>query len=251
MKKLGIGVGIIALALGIVFTLINTGTICFHKYSSPTCTQNAICIKCGKLGDPALGHSIHVATCTEPAYCDRCGITQGAALGHEIVPATCTNGSFCGRCGASLSAPLGHDFSLETETTPAICNRCNSMKPLPRPMNGIINQNDSGRGSSLRIDNTRGDSDCYIKLKDSSNREVLSFYVRRGTSYTATVPSKRMYVYFSYGTNWYGPRYAFGAEGHYAKDDEISDFYNYEIEYTLYSVAYGNFSETPISYNSF
>ena len=228
-----------------------TGLICFHDYSAPTCTQSAVCLKCGKLGDSPLEHSWVEATCVEPRHCTRCGITDGEPLGHNIVPATCTQSSFCGRCGIELGNPLGHDYSPSTRTQPSICKRCNDMLPMARPSNGIINRFDSSRGSKLDIDNTRGNSDCYIKLKDSSGKEMISFYVRRGTSYSATVPSKKMYVYFSYGDNWYGPEYAFGQNGHYSKDDEIADFYNYEIEYTLYEVQYGNFSETPIAYNSF
>lgn len=227
------------------------GLICFHHYTDPTCLQSAVCVKCGKQGDAPLGHSWVEATCVEPKHCTRCGATEGDALGHSFVPATCTQRSFCSRCGIEIGSPLGHDYSPSTWTLPSICKRCNEMLPMERPSNGVINMFESGRGSKLNIDNTRGSSDCYIKLKDSSGNEVLSFYVRKGTSFSASVPEKSMYVYFSYGDDWYGPEYAFGVNGHYSKDDEIADFYNYEIEYTLYEVQYGNFSETPISYNSF
>ena len=252
MNKKGI-VGVVLLcifAISVVFGF-SRGLICIHDYSDPTCTQSAICAKCGKHGDAPLGHSWVAATCEDPRHCTRCGAIEGDALGHNLIPATCTQRSFCSRCGIEIGTPLGHDYSPSTRTIPSICRRCNDMLPMTRPSNGIINRFDSGRGSKLDINNTRGNSDCYIKLKDSSGKEMISFYVRRGTSYSATVPSKRMYVYFSYGDNWYGPEYAFGQNGHYSKDDEIADFYNYDIEYTLYEVQYGNFSETPISYNSF
>lgn len=251
MKKNLISIVIIMLIFIVAFLIVSTRIICFHEYSLLTCTENETCIKCGKIKTFALGHSWQDATCTEPQFCNQCGMIEGSALGHKIVPATCTNESFCERCGIKFGIPLGHDYSSETEIMPAICSRCNIMRALPRPKNGIITNYNFNEGSTLRIDNTKGNSDSYIKLKKLDNSDVLSFYVQKGTSYTVKVPAKKMYVFFSYGDNWYGPKYAFGQEGHYAKDDEIEDFSIYEIEYTLYGVSYGNFRETPISFDSF
>jgi len=105
-------------------------------------------------------------------------------------------------------------------------------------------------GSELTI-NTSSDSACLIKLKDSEFNEVLSFYVRANDTVTVAVPREYLYVYFASGTTWYGEEYLFGEKTSYSMDDEISDFYNYTSEYTLYSVSNGNFQQTPIEASEF
>ncbi len=50
-----------------------------------SCTEPAVCTKCGKIISAALGHSFdrEHATCTEDSKCIRCGYIQEKALGHE------------------------------------------------------------------------------------------------------------------------------------------------------------------------
>lgn len=81
--------------------------------------------------------------------------------------------------------------------------------------------------------------------------KVGVFFVPAGRTVEAPVPSGYFYVYFAYGTDWYGPEYIFGPETRYTKDDELSDYVNYTWEYTLYPSYNGNFSETPVDPEDF
>ena len=74
-----------------------------------------------------LKHDMQPATCTEPAVCSKCGKTEGSPLGHtevtdEAVPPTCTEtglteGSHCSVCGEVLKAQETIDALGHTEVT--------------------------------------------------------------------------------------------------------------------------------------
>ena len=119
------------------------------------------------------------------------------------------------------------------------------------PANGqVFVGKNSYCGSELTIHGSTTQS-CYIKLKDANKNDVYSFFVPAGETTVAPVPTGYYYVYFAYGTDWYGPEYVFGSGTTYAKDDELCDFTNYTWEYTLYPIQDGNFSETPIKADEF
>ena len=92
--------------------------------SEPGCTEpgwegGKVCEDCDATIEegreiPLLGHTGGTATCTEPAVCTRCGQPYGDVLEHTIVvdpavPATCqktglTEGSHCSVCGEVIVA---------------------------------------------------------------------------------------------------------------------------------------------------
>lgn len=106
------------------------------------------------------------------------------------------------------------------------------------------------RESSLTVYN-KTSSSCLIKLKDSSNKDIFSFFVRAHDTIDMAVPTGNYYIYIAQGDEWYGAVDCFGEETCYYKNDELIDFYNYTWEYTLFTTTNDNFSETPISANEF
>ena len=125
------------------------------------------------------------------------------------------------------------------------------MEPLPLPKSGKVFLGSTlDCGSSLTIKSSSNQA-CYIKLKNANKSDVFSFFVRAGEEVEVPVPEGKYYVYFAYGTDWYGPKYLFGSETSCSKDDELLDFSAYYFEYPLYPVTNGNFSETPIDLSEF
>ena len=55
-----------------------------HDRLAATCTEPEQCT-CGYVYGPALGHTSSEATCTEDAMCSRCGEVAEKALGHNLV----------------------------------------------------------------------------------------------------------------------------------------------------------------------
>ena len=169
---------------------------------------------------------------------------------HTWIDATCTEPKTCSQCGETEGSALGHSWIEQTETTPKMCQMCSEMEPMPIPQNGqVFIGNDLPRWSELTINTS--DESAYIKLKDTSGKDVFSFFVCANQSTTVEVPAGNYYVYFASGNEWFGPEYYFGEKTSCSKDSELIDFNNYTITYTLYKVTDGNFSETPISMDEF
>ena len=125
------------------------------------------------------------------------------------------------------------------------------MVPFELPESGTVFIGEElHKGSELTIHTSEVEA-CYVKLKNETGEDVFSFFVRAGESVTAPVPFGNYYVYFAYGTDWYGPEYIFGEDTTYGKDEEICDFENYTWEYTFVKSAEGNFIETPIQADEF
>lgn len=125
-----------------------------------------------------------------------------------------------------------------------------ALKPVAEPASGtILLGSRITDGSELTI--STSNHPCVVKLKDYAGVTKLSFYVRKNTKITMTVPYEYMYVYFASGETWYGYNHLFGEGTSYSKDDDLLDFNNYTFEYTLYPVTNGNFTETKISENEF
>ena len=59
-----------------------TATICKHDWKEATCTEAAICKRCGIKGSAALGHDWTKATCKVKSTCKRCKITRGKLAAH-------------------------------------------------------------------------------------------------------------------------------------------------------------------------
>lgn len=242
MKKTVKTVCIIAV-LALAFSL--SGCCVSHKYTDATCTSPMVCTVCGKTKGEPLGHSWAEATCEYPQTCTRCGATEGQKLGHDWVDADCEHPVTCSRCGETKGKALGHN------ALNGICTRCGTLIPMDMPQNGeILIPTNLTRDSSLTIISSASEN-YFIKLKDRAGNDVFGFFVRAGRNVTIDVPSNSYYLYFAAGDEWYGTKYCFGENTSYAKDSTICDFYNYEYTYTLYPVANGNFSETPVSEDEF
>ena len=104
---------------------------CGHTEHIPgaaaTCTEPQVCLECGEVIAPALGHKPgDEATCTEPQLCTVCGAVLQEALGHKPgEEATCTEPQVCLVCGEELTPALGHEPGDEaTCTENQVCKRC-------------------------------------------------------------------------------------------------------------------------------
>ena len=221
-----------------------------HSWQPATCTAPETCSVCGATQGSPLAHSWTAATCTKPKTCSVCGATQGSPLAHSWVAATCTKPKKCSVCGKIEGNSLDHNWSKETLTSPSTCSRCGKMRPMSTPKTGqVYISSDLYCSSELTI-NASSES-VYVKLKNSSGKDVFSFFARANQTTTVSVPSGNYRVYFAHGTDWYGPKYCFGDATSYSKDNELLDFNSYTYTYTLYSVTDGNFSETPVDKNEF
>lgn len=105
-----------------------------------------------------------------------------------------------------------------------------------------------GSQITISLENTGA---CVVMLKDTSDRTLLSFYVRAGETVTVDVPAEMMYVHFAGGKNWYGEELLFGEDTVYNKDPELTDFTQYSWEYELDSLAYGEFESADLGQDLF
>ena len=116
----------------------------------------------------------------------------------------------------------------------------------------ILSGKEYNKGSKITVTADWG-ADHVVLLKDTTGKEIVSFYVRAGDTVTIGVPAESLYVYFARGTEWhgYGKGLMFGDNTVYTKDDTIQDFSQYTYEYKLYPVNNGNFSEAPSNEKEF
>ena len=123
---------------------------CEHEGGEASCTEQAVCVKCGESYGDVLGHDIVVDEAVEPdcentgltegKHCSRCDYTSGAevvdALGHNVVvdaavPATCystglTEGKHCDRCGETLVAQTTTTMIPHTYDEEGFDETCNA-----------------------------------------------------------------------------------------------------------------------------
>lgn len=128
-----------------------------------------------------------------------------------------------------------------------------TLPPVLEPQSGtILSGVENPYGNKLTVITSSGSS-YVVKLKTASGLTRLTFYVRAGDTVTVKAPSEPLYVYFASGETWYGDKYLFGNNTRYTMDAEIRDFTQarYSLEYTLYPVTNGNFTETPIDADDF
>lgn len=124
-------------------------------------------------------------------------------------------------------------------------------EPVPEPNTGEILFGYKHVNASQITVTASEDASCVVKLKTRGGIDKLSFYVRAGETATVGVPDTDLYVYFASGETWYGEDLLFGKNTSYSKDKRLLDFYEYTWSYTLYPVANGNFSETPVDAEEF
>lgn len=130
-------------------------------------------------------------------------------------------------------------------------NKETAFTPLEEPQTGTILYDNTYNTDSQITIFASDSSACVVKLKTSDGEDCLSFYVRAGEDVSVSVPAEELYVYFAFGDSWYGYDYLFGDETSYSKDSSICDFSKYTWEYTLSTVANGNFRETPVDAEEF
>lgn len=96
-----------------------------------------------------------------------------------------------------------------------------------------------------------------VKLTDLSTHDtVLTVFIHGGQTATFDVPLGTYEIKYASGLHWYGSKHLFGPETTYSKADSSFEFKNlgYQISgytITLYEVANGNLSTSPIFSNDF
>ena len=126
-----------------------------------------------------------------------------------------------------------------------------NLTPVSEPKSGtILSGTEYYNGSEITVTASSGES-CVVKLKTSSDVEVLSFYVRAGETVTVGVPNKYLYVYFASGDTWYGNDDLFGNNTHYSKVQQIKNFVDYAWKYELQKSSNGNLDTVNIDANEF
>lgn len=134
--KIGIwiaGAALAAALAAVIVVLLSTCLLGNHSVSEATCTQDAVCTRCGKTIACATGHAFAPATCTKPRTCTRCQATEGEPLGHTLTAATCTRVAACTRCHATFGETAGHRYADATFQSPAVCVFCGRQVGDPLP----------------------------------------------------------------------------------------------------------------------
>ena len=160
------------------------------------------------------------------------------------------------RPSTSDTKPEISESLVATESSTTRSPTTAATKPVPqpksRPTSGTISINTvSTEEIASEITVHASSQDCVVKLKTSSGKTVLSFFVRANDTVTIGVPARVLYAYFAQGDTWYGWSSYFGESTVYSKDSSPTDFSNYTIEYTLYRVSNGNLSLTPVDEEDF
>jgi serine/threonine protein kinase len=140
-------------------------------------------------------------------------------------------------------------------------DRLNAKIDAREPSNGQIIQATVNSGyCKLTIKN--GADSALVKLVsiDEPERYYLEIYVRENETASVNVRDGNYYLKYATGERWYGNNELFGSKTSYTKADTIVSFttsysgsyvnYN-EQEITLYKVANGNLTTTPISEDDF
>lgn len=103
---------------------------------------------------------------------------------------------------------------------------------------------------------TRGGKDYYVKLRNLSKKDEVTFFVYGGKTAEIKVPLGDYELLYACGSIWCGTTDLFGPETYYAKADEIFSFYEddgyvngWSVE--LYLQADGNLSAETISPEDF
>lgn len=130
------------------------------------------------------------------------------------------------------------------------------------PSNGTIRYMAASDRSLSRVKaplkfNTKSGANYLIRLEDAhTHKNILSAFVRGGTSIKIHVPLGTYILKYAAGKTWYGYKYLFGPQTGYSKADSIFHFHRngnrirgYEV--TLYRVTNGNLHTTQIPPDKF
>jgi hypothetical protein len=104
---------------------------------------------------------------------------------------------------------------------------------------------------------TKGKSNYYIKiLEEKTSKQVLTIFIRAGESASVDIPLGRYKIRYATGSQWYGEKHLFGANGLYKEASQISDFRLEENKAVaqvleLYPHVNGNLTSKSISDKDF
>lgn len=115
----------------------------------------------------------------------------------------------------------------------ALAGCSGGLKEVSEPLSGTILSGYAPKGGTQITVSLENTGACVVMLKDTSDRTLLSFYVRAGETVSVDVPAEWMYVHFAGGKTWYGEEHLFGKDTVYNKDPELTDFTQYSWEYEL------------------
>ncbi len=122
---------------------------------------------------------------------------------------------------------------------------------VAEPLSGTVLSGYAPKDASQITVSLENTGACVVMLKDTSDRTLLSFYVRAGETVTVDVPAEMMYVHFAGGKNWYGEELLFGDDTVYNRDPELTDFTQYSWEYELDSLTRGEFEASDAEVEPF
>lgn len=99
---------------------------CEHEFSEVTCTEAAVCAKCGMKEGLPTGHLCDTLSCKVGGTCKKCGeaVEPDAGLHNYPTKATCTEPEKCTVCGNVRTHAYGHSYSIETCIKLSTCIRC-------------------------------------------------------------------------------------------------------------------------------
>jgi len=128
-------------------------------------------------------------------------------------------------------------------------------KPLPKLLaeTSVIKKNFLESNGPIKIKTRAGNNNYYIKLINlQNNQEILSAFIRSGSTLSAHIPLGVYELKYATGHNWYGLEYLFGTSTSYAKLpvsiiflDKSSEIGKTTIE--LIPSQYGNLTNKIIS----
>ena len=136
-----------------VFTACNLTTTCSHEGGTATCTEQAVCEKCGESYGETLAHAIVVreaveATCTdsgmtEGSYCSVCSEVFAAqevipADGHNMAAATCDAPSTCTVCGHTEGEAIANHTINATYKNSVLTFACTTCSDVFTPANSVV-----------------------------------------------------------------------------------------------------------------
>lgn len=158
----------------------------------------------------------------------------------------------------NLKGYVSNKYIAKGSGNTAYLNDC-KLKGLSRPYNGQILKQVAQGKHQLVVNNNPG-ADVLVKLKNSSNKTVLSFYVRASQSAKVNVPEGRYRFSYASGKDYSSSCGRFLTNMQASQDPSFSDYIAqyrsggvaYVVQtYTLKRVSQGNFRPQTINATDF
>lgn len=116
------------------------------------------------------------------------------------------------------------------------------------PQNGAVLSGSSRGDAAVRI--SASNANAYVKIK-KSNRTVVSFFVRSGSTAEVNISPDTYSVQFALGDTWYGTTACFGDDTSYGQDEKATIKYGEILSYDLKRSSTGNFSMQKLDASEF